>query len=215
MIKNKKIDIGLLVFIVSLLLCIIVSTFYFLKDTINFATANLQIKNISIEDATVVNLQVVKSEENSAVLYSETNDPQIIINCDDTQFINLQLTLEFDRAPDEVILFYANSDEEFSAYNKVWAKQTNNNTYYFNLQGLNFDKVRIDATNLIASEFTIENIVANIDKPFWHYYVPTKSQVFYFIMYTSIVAALFGYIAKEYKSVICNILNKVKQNNQK
>ncbi len=215
MIKNKKINTCFCVYALCLLLCILISTFYFLQATINFANGNLQTNTISITDAQLINLQLISDDENGTVLYSESYDPQVIIENIDTPFINLQVELEFDRVPDEVILFYADSDEDFSTLSMAWATKKSENTYYFDLQGFRFEKIRIDATNLIASEFTIKNITANTNKPFWQYYTPTKSQIFYYIVYSGIVAAFVGYYLDEYNGLLTNYINKMTRKKNK
>ena len=168
------------------------NVFCFASDSL--ARANGRLQTEQYDFTTLKTEGITVTDAHSAVTVNE--DPQLILDSLDTRVTEVRFTIRFSKDPGEVTLFYAKAAQEFSKDNKVWGKARSDGSYVFVLPRTHIGRLRVDPTNQNNISMQLESFVLNAPRTAASYFRATYEDVFHFLVYPGLAAALLGCLAE-------------------
>lgn len=154
-------------------------------------------QQLTLQDFELVNIQQNLNGE----LVALTEDPQLVLKTPITHLNNLKYTFKTESAVGEACAFYAKDIEQgYSTRRCVWASRKDNvHSYQFNNKSNTH--LRIDATNIAGSRFFISDITINYPLNFYEYFVPSYTEIFYFLLLPIMAAAIISYLRQVFSII--------------
>lgn len=116
-----------------------------------------------------------EDEEAGAIRFAATdNDPQLIYSPQQAFYADrLLLDAQADRPWGEIVLYYTTKPgEPFSEAQKLWAQESADGTWYFNLGGRQLQALRIDPGSRGGVVWTFQDVTLNAPRSWQSHFLP-------------------------------------------
>lgn len=176
----------------ALLLWLGLCVFFLARDTINMNNGSLKSSILWLNDFTLEGVKKLEGEDGTQMFVSTDPDPRLLYAPAEpfpaTRFV-------FAATPHKpsggMALYYTTQmDEEFQDRNIIWAKQDAQGRWYFDLQGRQVARLRLDPDTTGGVIWTVDTILLNEPKPIWQYFVPGTRAVFFLLFAPGFLAVL-------------------------
>lgn len=172
-------------FAVWLLLSVCVLVFDSLY--LNNSNSNIQ---LTTDDFELVDL----TQNPDGTLTCDSSDPKLILKSD-ILVRNISYSVNGMKTQSEAAAFYAKSDEDdFSVRKRIWATPQKDGSLLYSFPDKQIYYVRIDPTTSEFETFSLNNITLNKKMPFYTYFVPSLTSIFYAIIFPGLAASIIIYL---------------------
>lgn len=185
----------LLFYIAALALYLLGCTYSFVQDHARTGSGAIVQQQMYLEDFTLQSIKVLEGAEGTEQFVSTDNDPQMIYyNPRGVYITRLVFNASPNKAGGEMVLYYttAANQSNFTETQKLWARQAQDGSWYFDLGGKKIYALRLDPDTAGGVVWTVQNITLNPPKTFWAYFFPTAQPVFLLLLLPGLAAAVFA-----------------------
>lgn len=172
--------------IITLLYCLGLATY----SGIMRKSGNIKEQALTLDDLTLYNMEKISAD--TAVATSV--DPQMIFSSLEGTIQSVRIELVFSMQPGEMAMYYVTGqNEEFGQNKRVWAKETDDGVYVYNLP-LNTKSLRLDPGNVNNNVVTVKSITVNPQKSFFSYFALSAGQLLALLVMPAFTAAVISYL---------------------
>lgn len=152
----------------------------------------IESQTLTLEDLTLYNAEII--DKNTAV--STNEDPQFIFPALDGTLQSVKIEMQFSFTPGEMAMYYTTKPGEAFGQNKrVWAKETDNGVYVYNLPA-GVKALRLDPGNANNNTITVNSITVNPPKSFFSYFALSAGRLLALAVLPALTASVISYVVQ-------------------
>lgn len=176
----------------ALLLYFSAAVFTLAEDTVRIREGEMVPQELHVEDFTLKGFEARKGRTDDTLYVSTSEDPQLHYTPKQPFYAN-RFTFHakpLNQPTSEIVLYFSTGlPGQYNERDKLWAKQSPDGSWYFDLGGRKISSLRLDPDPQGGVLWQVQRIALNDPKPASDYFFPSPVAWFILLFFPALAAA--------------------------